>query len=40
LGHADTGLVTTLTMSGVSFDNAILLTRRYLESVRWSPPAP
>jgi hypothetical protein len=36
LGHADTGLVTTLTMSGVSFDNAVLLARRYLGSVSWT----
>lgn len=37
LGHPDTGLVTTLTMSGVSFDNAVLLARRYLGSVSWTP---
>jgi serine protease Do len=36
LGHADTGLVTTLTMSGVSFDNALLVVRRYLGSVSWT----
>jgi serine protease Do len=35
LGHAGTGLVTTLTLSGVSFDNALLLTRRYLGSIAW-----
>ncbi len=35
LGHASTGLVTTLTMSGVSFENALLLTRRYLGSIAW-----
>jgi len=37
LGHADTGLVTTLTMSGVSFENALLLAKRYLGSVTWKP---
>jgi hypothetical protein len=36
LGHADTGLVTTLTLSGVSFDNAQLVVRRYLGSVSWT----
>lgn len=35
LGRADTGLVTTLTLSGVSFENALLLTRRYLGSIAW-----
>ena len=35
LGHAGTGLVTTLTLSGVSFENALLLTRRYLGSITW-----
>jgi hypothetical protein len=35
LGRADTGLVTTLTLSGVSFENALLVTRRYLGSIAW-----
>jgi hypothetical protein len=35
LGHSATGLVSTLTLSGVSFENALLLTRRYLGSITW-----
>ncbi len=35
LGRAGTGLVTTLTLSGVSFENALMLTRRYLGSISW-----
>jgi hypothetical protein len=37
LGRSGTGLVTTLTLSGVSFENALLLTRRYLGSITWTP---
>lgn len=33
LGQPGTGLITTLTLSGVSFENALLLTRRYLGSI-------
>jgi hypothetical protein len=35
LGSTQTGLVTTLTLSGVSFANAQRITRRYLESIAW-----
>lgn len=33
LGHANVGLVSTLTLSGVTFDNVQKLTRRYLEHI-------
>lgn len=35
LGTGRPGLVSTLTMSGVSFENAERLARRYLESIAW-----
>lgn len=35
LGRRDTGLVSTLTLSGVSFENVDRLTNRYLEQVTW-----
>ena len=35
LGSRNVGLVTTLSLSGASFDNVQLLTRRYLENVKW-----
>ncbi|HKG92000.1 MAG TPA: serine protease [Gemmatimonadaceae bacterium] len=33
----DGGLVTTLTLSGVSFENAQRVAERYLESIAWTP---
>jgi serine protease Do len=36
-GPDRSGLVTTLTLSGVSFSNAQRLAKRYLESIRWNP---
>lgn len=35
LGRQDAGLVSTLTMSGVSFENVDRLARRYLERIAW-----
>jgi serine protease Do len=35
LGRNDSGLVSTLTMSGVSFENVDRLARRYLEKISW-----
>jgi hypothetical protein len=35
LGRGDSGLVSTLTMSGVTFENVDRLARRYLERVSW-----
>lgn len=35
LGRGDTGLVSTLTMTGVTFDNVDRVSRRYLERVSW-----
>lgn len=35
LGHTGTGVLTTLSLSGVSFANAQALSRRYLESLAW-----
>ncbi len=35
LGRDDSGLVSTLTMSGVTFDNVDRLARRYLERISW-----
>lgn len=37
LGGRNTGAVTVLELSGVSFDNAQLVARRYLERIRWAP---
>lgn len=36
LGTSETGLVTTLSLSGVTFDNAHALARRYLEQIEWT----
>ena len=36
LGTSETGLVTTLSLSGVTFDNAHALARRYLEQIEWN----
>lgn len=36
LGARDAGVVTTLSLSGVSFENAQRLTRKYLERIRWT----
>lgn len=35
LGRHDSGLVSTLTMSGVTFENVDRLARRYLERISW-----
>jgi serine protease Do len=35
LGRDDSGLVSTLTMSGVTFENVDRLARRYLERISW-----
>jgi serine protease Do len=35
LGSRNAGLVTTLSLSGVSFDNAQSVSRRYLENIKW-----
>ena len=35
LGSRNAGLVTTLALSGVTFDNVQLLTRRYMENIQW-----
>ena len=35
LGARNVGLVSTLSLSGVSFDNVQALTRRYLENIKW-----
>jgi hypothetical protein len=35
LGRRDAGVVSTLTMSGVSFENVDRLSRRYLERISW-----
>ena len=35
LGRGDTGLVSTLTLSGVTFENVDRLARRYLEKISW-----
>ena len=37
LGTRDTGLVTTLSLSGVSYVNARHVARRYLERIAWRP---
>jgi hypothetical protein len=36
LGTSETGLVTTLSLSGVTFENAHMLARRYLEQIEWN----
>jgi S1-C subfamily serine protease len=35
LGSRNVGLVTTLALSGVSFDNVQTLSRRYMENIKW-----
>lgn len=35
LGSRNVGLVTTLSLSGASFENVQLLTRRYMENIKW-----
>lgn len=35
IGAQNVGLVTTLSLSGASFDNVQLLTRRYIENIKW-----
>jgi serine protease Do len=35
LGARNVGLVSTLSLSGVSFENIEVLSRRYMESIRW-----
>ena len=37
LGARNVGLVSTLSLSGVSFDNVEALSRRYMESIKWRP---
>ena len=36
LGARDAGVVTSLSLSGVSFENAQRLTKKYLERIRWA----
>jgi hypothetical protein len=36
LGTSETGLVSTLSLSGVTFENAHVLARRYLEQIAWT----
>lgn len=38
LGARDAGVVTELTLSGVSFENAIRIARKYLDRIRWAKP--
>ena len=35
IGARNVGLVSTLSLSGASFDNVQLLTRRYMENIKW-----
>jgi hypothetical protein len=35
IGARNVGLVTTLSLSGASFDNIQVLTRRYMENIKW-----
>jgi serine protease Do len=35
LGSRNTGLVTTLALSGATFDNVQAVTRRYMENIKW-----
>lgn len=37
LGRADTGVITELTLSGVTYDNAVAVSRRFFGLVRWTP---
>ena len=36
LGARDAGVITSLSLSGVSFENALRLTKKYLERIRWA----
>ena len=36
LGARDAGVITSLSLSGVSFENAQRLTKKYLERIRWA----
>ncbi len=38
LGARDAGVVSELTLSGVSFDNATRIARKYLDRIRWAKP--
>jgi hypothetical protein len=35
LGARNVGLVTTLSLSGASFENVQTLSRRYIENIKW-----
>ena len=35
LGARNVGVVTTLSLSGASFENVQLLSRRYMEAIQW-----
>jgi hypothetical protein len=35
LGGRNAGLVSTLSLSGVSFDNVQSVSRRYMENIKW-----
>ncbi|MGD8869513.1 MAG: serine protease [Gemmatimonadales bacterium] len=37
LGRGHSGLISSLTMSGVSFENAMRISRDYMESITWEP---
>lgn len=37
LGGTDTGIITELTLSGVTYDNAVAVTRRFFGLVKWKP---
>ena len=37
LGRPREGLISTMTMSGVSFANARIMVRRYTDAFRWAP---
>ncbi|MFI5235566.1 MAG: hypothetical protein ACHQXA_07650, partial [Gemmatimonadales bacterium] len=37
LGQADTGAMTQLSLSGVTFENAVAVSRRFFARVRWKP---
>ena len=38
LGARDAGVVSELTLSGVSFENATRIARKYLDRIRWAKP--
>jgi hypothetical protein len=37
LGARDAGLITQLSVSGVSFQNAERLARQFVDRIRWAP---